>query len=80
MWEEQPEYQKAQAKLIGVALVLLFIYGVVYCISERDWDLLKQILLFAGALVIAFGLLSGTAWLLVKIFARGTKNDSDEDQ
>lgn len=79
MWEEQPEYQKAQAKLIGVALVLLFIYGVVYCVSERDWDPLRQVLLFAGALVIAFGLLSGTAWLLVKIFTRGRRRDSDED-
>ncbi|MBP9900150.1 MAG: hypothetical protein V9H26_18935 [Verrucomicrobiota bacterium] len=79
MWEEQPEYQKSQAKLIGVVLGLLFIYGVVYCISERDWDLLGQVLLFAGALVVAIGLLSGTAWLLVKIFTRGRRRDSDED-
>ena len=79
MWDEHPESQKAQAKLIGVILVLLFIYGVVYCILERDWDLLGQVLLFAGALVVAIGLLSGTAWLLVKIFTRGRRRDSDED-
>ncbi len=78
MWEEQPKYQKAQAKLIGVVLVLLFIYGVVCCISERNWDLLRQVLLYAGALVVASGLLSGTAWLLVRILTRGRRRDSDE--
>jgi hypothetical protein len=79
MWEEQPEYQKAQAKLIGVTLVGLFIYGVVCCVLERDWALLKEVLLIVGALIIAFGLLSGTAWLLVKIFTRNRRRNSGED-
>lgn len=80
MWEEHPEYQKAQAKLVGVLLVLLFIYGIYFCISERDWDSLRQVLLYAGALVLAAGLLSGSAWLLVRILTRVRRRDSDEDQ
>jgi len=70
MWEEQPEYQKAQAKMIGVGVVLVFLLGIVYCVFERDWHLLRQVLAFAGAFLFCMGLLSGTAWLLVRIFAR----------
>jgi len=70
MWEEQPEYQRAQAKMIGVGVVLVFLAGIVYCVCEGDWHLLGQILLFGGALVFCMGLLSGTAWLLVRIFSR----------
>ena len=70
MWEEHPEYQKLQAKMIGLGLVLLLVAGVAYCISERDWDSLRQVLLFAGAIVFCLALLSGTAWLLVRIFTR----------
>ena len=66
--------------MMGGTLVRLFIYGAVYCISERDLGLLKQVLLFAGALVVAFGFMSGTAWLLVKIFTRGRRRDSGEDR
>jgi hypothetical protein len=64
MWEEHPDYQKAQAKMTGLGLVLLFIAGVVYRISERDWHLLAQILLLTGAFVFYLVLLSGTAWLV----------------
>ena len=76
MWEEHPEYQKAQAKMIGVGLVLLFIAGVVYSISERDWHLLRQVLLFAAAFVFCIGLMSGTAWLVVKILTRRRRSDT----
>ena len=79
MWEEHPEYQKAQAKMIGIGLVLLLVAGIVYCISERDWDTMRQVLLFAGAIVFCLALLSGTAWLLVRIFTRRRRNDSRLD-
>ena len=76
MWEEYLEYQKAQAKMIGVALVLLLIAGIVYCISEREWQLLRQVLLFAGAFVSCVALLSGTAWMIVRIITRRSRSDS----
>lgn len=76
MWEEHPEYQKAQAKMIGVGLVLLLIAGIVYCVSEHDWDLLRQVLLFAAAFVFCLALLSGTAWLVVRFFTRRRTNGS----
>jgi hypothetical protein len=76
MWEEHPEYQKAQAKLIGIGLVLLLVAGIADCISERDWDSLRQVLLFAGAIVLCLALLSGTARLVVGIFTRRPRSSS----
>jgi hypothetical protein len=32
MWKEEPEYQKAQAKMIAIGIVLLFIGGIVYSV------------------------------------------------
>jgi len=51
MWEEHPAYQKAQAKVIGLLVVLLFIASVIYCVSNRDWDLLRFVLYAGGSLV-----------------------------
>ena len=84
MWEEQPEYQKAQAKMMGVGVVLAFLAGVVFCVSRREWHLLRQVLLMGGAFAFCMGLLSGTAWLLVRIFARrrshkGTDNSGTRE-
>ena len=76
MWEEHPEYQKAQAEMIGIGLVLLFIAGVVDAVSGRDWHLLRQVCFFAAALVFCLALLSGTAWLLVRIFTRLRRSQS----
>jgi hypothetical protein len=76
MWEEHPEYQKAQAKLIGIGLAVLLVAGIAYCISEHDWDSLRQVLLFAGAIVFSLALLSGTAWLVVRIFTRRHRSSS----
>jgi len=78
MWEEHPWYQKQQMKTIGVLIVVLFVVYVGYAVSEHDWHLLRQILLYGAALLIAMGLLSGTAWLLVKIFTRGQTKDPQE--
>ena len=70
MWEEHPAYQKAQAAAIGVGLVLLLLAGVVRCVSERNWDLLGQVLLFAGGLLFCLALMSFTARLLVRVLTR----------
>lgn len=70
MWEEHPAYQKAQAAGIGIGLVLLLLAGVVYCVSERDWRLLAQVLLIAGSGVFCLALLSFAARLLVMGFSR----------
>lgn len=70
MWEEHPAYQKAQAAAIGIGLILLFIAGVVYCVSERDWHSLSLVLLFAGGLVFCLALLSLAARLVVRVLTR----------
>ncbi len=70
MWEEHPEYQKSQMRLIGIGVALLVAIYIIYAVSDRDWSLLRQILLFVGAFVFVLGLFSGSAWLLVKILSR----------
>lgn len=77
MWEEHPAYQKAQAGAIGISLILLFIAGVVYCVSERDWHSLSQVLRYAGGLVVCLVLLSLTARLVIKVLTR--KRDKDTE-
>jgi uncharacterized membrane protein len=76
MWEEHPEYQKAQARLIGVLLLLLLIVSVVSLAVAHDWDSLKQVLLFAGAFIIALGLVFCVVWMLMKIFTRKNADDA----
>ncbi len=56
--------------MTGIGLVVLLIVGVVYSILDRDWHLLRQVLLFAGAFVLCLALLSGTARLVVRILTR----------
>ena len=77
MWEEHPEYQKAQAKMLGIGLALLFVSVVAYSISGRDWHLLWQVLSAAGALLLSGALLSGAAWLIVRLFTRKRKAGHD---
>jgi hypothetical protein len=70
MWEEHPDYQKQQARIIGlvvIAMVLLYAWSA---IATEDWALLKQVILFTVGLAIAIGLLTGAAWLLVTVFTR----------
>jgi len=76
MWEEHPEYQKSQMRLIGIGVALWVAVYIVFSISNRDWDLLRQILLFVGAFVFVFGLFSGGAWLLVRLFTK--KHHADD--
>jgi len=77
MWEEHPAYQKGQAVAIGVGLILLLVAAIVHCVSEHDWRLLKQVLLFAGAFVFCVAVLSLTARFLVRIFGQ-RRNDNRE--
>jgi hypothetical protein len=65
-----------QAKMIGIGLFLLFVVGAITCALNEDWETLKLISLLAGALVLSLGLLSGTAWLLVRIFTRKRKDEA----
>ena len=78
MWEEHPDYQKLQAGVIGLLLVGILVFFIVGSIVERDWEMLKQTLLFAGAFLAAIGLLSGTAWLAVKLLTRVCMKSNDE--
>jgi hypothetical protein len=61
MWEEHPEYQKFQARMVGIIVLTLFVLYAGFAIVNRDWDLLKNTLLLAGALVAVLGMLSGMA-------------------
>ena len=70
MWEEHPWYRKQQARTIGLFVVGLVVFYAGYDITHRDWPLLGQVLMAATGLVVAIGLLSGIAWLVVRLLAR----------
>ena len=76
MWEEHPEYQKQQARLIGLGVAALVVIYIVFAVRQRDWDLLKQILMFIGAFVVAFGFVFCVVWTLMKIFTPKHEDDS----
>ena len=80
MWEEHPEYQKAQMRLIGLGLAALTIVGIIYAACEPGWDLLRQMLLMAGGLIIALGLIFGFVRALVKIFTRKPGNEKGTER
>jgi len=69
MWEEHPKYQQQQARLTAWGVTGLVVFGSVTALLAGDWDSLGEILLNVGAFVVAFGLLFGLAWVLVKLFA-----------
>ena len=75
MWEEHPEYQKSQMRFIGIGVALLVAIYIVFAVSNRDWDLLWQILLFVGAFACVIGLFSGGAWLLVRLLTKKRHTD-----
>jgi hypothetical protein len=80
MWEEHPWYQQQQARIIGFFVVALILLYAGSAVTHRDWHLLGQVLLLAAALAIAIGLLSGTAWLLVKVLTRRPKGEASTRQ
>ena len=64
--------------MVGVIVLALFLLYAGFAIVNHDWDLLWKTLLFAGALVGVLGFFSGVAWLIVKIFTRGRRGDTQE--
>ncbi len=70
MWEEHPEYQKRQARMIGLIVLALLLLYLGYAIIHRDRNVLKTTLQVAAAVIIALGVLSGSAWLVVRFFTR----------
>ncbi len=78
MWEEHPSYQKQQAVMIGLLVLGCIIWCAGSAIANHDWQLLRQVLLFTGALPLALGLLSGTVWLLVRIFTRVRRSRAED--
>ncbi len=70
MWEEHPEYQKAQAKMVGLLVLAVFIGAIIYCVSNRDWDLLRLVLYAGAGLAVALSILPLAAWLVVKVVTR----------
>jgi hypothetical protein len=70
MWEEHATYQKAQARMIGLMVVVLFVGSVIYCVCQRDWSLLRLVLYTGGSLVVALAFLSLVRFVVVKGMAR----------
>ncbi len=70
MWEEHPSYQKQQAAIIGLIVLALVLLYLGYAAVHRDWDLFTGTLKFAAALLIALGILSGSAWVIVRLLTR----------
>lgn len=80
MWEEHPEYQKHQAKMIGVLILLVLALYIGYSIKERDWDLLKNVIEFTGAFVVVLAAFPLCAWFILKLIkkvVRQTKRKND---
>lgn len=74
MWEEHPAYQKAQAMVIGLLLLVLFIGSVIYCVSNHDWDLLRMVLYAGGSLLVVLALLALFTRVVVKALALFQRN------
>ena len=70
MWEEHPEYQKAQARMIGLLVLLVFVGSAIYGISKHDWDILWLVLCAGIGLILAVAVLSLGVRLLVKALSR----------
>ena len=70
MWEEHPEYQKAQAKAIGVLVILLFVGVFIDRFAEGGWDQARGVLVFFSCFIAAFALLPLTAWVLINVLKR----------
>ena len=83
MWEEHPAYQKAQARMIGLLVAMLFVCSAIYCVSKRDWDLLRLVLYAGAGLFAALALLPVAAWLIIKVLRRlrgsASKSNSDHE-
>jgi hypothetical protein len=70
MWEEHPEYQKAQTKAVGLLVAVGFLGAIIYSASHRDWDLLRIVLCGGIGLAVAIAIFPLVAWMVVKVGAR----------
>ena len=70
MWEEHPEYQKAQARMIGLLVLMVFLCSLIYYVSKRDWDLFRQVLYAGVGLLVALAIFPFAAWVFVKVVGR----------
>jgi hypothetical protein len=76
MWEDDPQYQNAQAKMIGIGLVLLFIASVTHCFFERDWHFLGQVLLFTTGFALFPVSLVGVVRIVARLLSSPRQRDS----
>jgi hypothetical protein len=67
LWEEDPEYKKAQARMLGVLMVLLFVTGLSTAWIKQDWDAAMLVLVFGASFSLSAVVLPLTAWLLIKL-------------
>ena len=74
MWEEHPEHQKWQARMIGLLSLFCFVVYTLHFISGHDWDSLETSLLVVGGIIIGMGMFVGFVRALVKIFATKSRD------
>jgi len=70
MWEEHPEYQKSQMRLIGWIVAAVIVYFLIWAAVQREWDIFFDICLVVGGVALVLSLLVGLVWLVVKILTR----------
>ncbi len=83
MWEEHPEYQKAQARMIGLLVLAVFIGSALYGVAKHNWEILRLVLYAGVGLILAVAVLSLGGRLVVKalsrIFGKQTKPPPTHD-
>ncbi len=70
MWEEEPEYQRAQARIIGLLVVGLLVGIAAYSLFQHDWALLQVVLMAAVGLGVALFLVPVVLRLVLKVLGR----------
>jgi hypothetical protein len=83
MWEEHPEYQKSQMRLIGWIVASVIVLYLAWAAVHRDWEMFRGICLVVGGVILVLSLVVGCVWLLIKILTRrhtkATKSENDLD-
>lgn len=70
MWEEHPDYQKAQMRFIGIMVAVGIGVCLGWAVFQRDWELFRGISLVVGGVVLALLILVGLVRLVVRILSR----------
>ncbi|MEJ0089488.1 MAG: hypothetical protein WDM80_07060 [Limisphaerales bacterium] len=74
MWEEHPEYQKQQARLVGWIVAGVVVLYLGYAAVHHDWDMFRGVCLVFGGVILVLSLVVGMVWLLVRILTRRHAN------